>query len=571
MLIHSITIYNWPVSLIKDLEKWSRNFIWSGNVNQRKLITVAWHKVCLPFNEGGLGLRSLSKINEAGNLKMCWDLVHSTLQWAQLLKARVFKNSKYVSYHISSSIWNGIKHKFPDIVMNCSWQIGNGDIINFWTDTWCGEPLISLLNIPQNIQHNLKSTVSCFIHNASWQIPQAIMTAYPSLHNLIDHVTLHVLAREDSFLWNYSHDGILSFKDAYNFHCQIGQQLNWAKLIWNSAIPPSKSILIWRCFHGKLPTDENLSKRGCCLPSICSLCGSATETTQHIVIDCPFAIHLWNWLGDVLAKQCNFVNLEEPLKLCSAHNSPLCNLVILAAIINTFNVIWFSRNQCRFNDKKINSRSAINLIISSVALSGNNSQLKAKSCIEEFVTLKAFNVHFKGFPPPSIKEVLWQPPVFNWIKCNSDGASLGNPGPSSCGGIFRNSNAEFLGAFAYNLGISNSLCAELNGAMYAVEIAHRKGWKNLWLETDSMLVVSAFKSSKTIPWQLKNRWDNCILLLISMNFFVTHIFREGNTCADKFANLGLSILTINWWSQPPFHIREDIVRNMLGLPYFRFG
>jgi hypothetical protein len=51
-------------------------------------------------------------------------------------------------------------------------------------------------------------------------------------------------------------------------------------------------------------------------------------------------------------------------------------------------------------------------------------------------------------------------------------------------------------------------------------------WKNLWLETDSMLVVSTFKFSKTIPWQLKNRWDNCILLLNSMNFFVIHIFRE---------------------------------------------
>jgi hypothetical protein len=96
-------------------------------------------------------------------------------------------------------------------------------------------------------------------------------------------------------------------------------------------------------------------------------------------------------------------------------------------------------------------------------------------------------------------------------------------------------------------------------------------WKNLWLETDSMLVVSAFKFSKTISWQLKNRWDNCILLLNSMNFFVIHIFREWNTCADKFANLNLFILTINWWSQPPIHIREGIVRNMLGLPCFRFG
>jgi hypothetical protein len=56
----------------------------------------------------------------------------------------------------------------------------------------------------------------------------------------------------------------------------------------------------------------------------------------------------------------------------------------------------------------------------------------------------------------------------------------------------------FLGAFAYNLGISNSLCAEFIGAMYTVKIGHQKSWKNFWLETD-FIVVSAFKSSKTIP------------------------------------------------------------------------
>ncbi|MCI80670.1 ribonuclease H protein, partial [Trifolium medium] len=39
---------------------------------------------------------------------------------------------------------------------------------------------------------------------------------------------------------------------------------------------------------------------------------------------------------------------------------------------------------------------------------------------------------------------MWQPPTFNWVKCNCDGASLGNPGLSSYGGIFRNSEALFL-------------------------------------------------------------------------------------------------------------------------------
>lgn len=58
MLTHSMAVYSWPVSLLKEIEKWTRNFIWSGNIEKRKLVTVAWHKLCKPYDEGGLGLRS---------------------------------------------------------------------------------------------------------------------------------------------------------------------------------------------------------------------------------------------------------------------------------------------------------------------------------------------------------------------------------------------------------------------------------------------------------------------------------------------------------------------------------
>ncbi|KEH26406.1 hypothetical protein MTR_6g054200 [Medicago truncatula] len=49
----------------KDMVKWMRNFIWSGDLNQKKLVLVAWHKLCKPFKEGGLGVRKLSDIKEA--------------------------------------------------------------------------------------------------------------------------------------------------------------------------------------------------------------------------------------------------------------------------------------------------------------------------------------------------------------------------------------------------------------------------------------------------------------------------------------------------------------------------
>jgi ribonuclease HI len=176
--------------------------------------------------------------------------------------------------------------------------------------------------------------------------------------------------------------------------------------------------------------------------------------------------------------------------------------------------------------------------------------------------LKALHVPLKFPNAPIIKEVLWQPPILDWIKCNSDGASAGNPGNSACGG-----------AFAVNLGIQSSLFAELMGAMLAIEIAHQKGWSSLWLETDSMLVLGAFKSSSSVPYILRNRWKNCLLFISQMNFFVSHIFREGNKCADIMANTGLSLpisTTHSWWSSSPPSLFADLDSNRLGWPCFRF-
>jgi ribonuclease HI len=88
--------------------------------------------------------------------------------------------------------------------------------------------------------------------------------------------------------------------------------------------------------------------------------------------------------------------------------------------------------------------------------------------------------------------------------------------------------------------------AEILGVILAIECAHQRNWTNLWIETDSILVTLALKSSHIVPWQLKNRWENCLILISNIYFLITHIFREGNHCADKLATLGLSVINFTW-------------------------
>lgn len=256
--------------------------------------------------------------------------------------------------------------------------------------------------------------------------------------------------------------------------------------------------------------------------------------------------------------------------MCDKSWSPQAYEVVYAIVVRCFWGIWHCRNRLRFEDYKIDFRSIINCISASVSLAGNCSKGFSSNSIADFCLLKACGVETKPRKSPAIIEVIWIPPPCYWIKCNMDGAAKGSPGLASCGGIFRDRSGATLCCFAVNLGINHSLQAEIFGAIYAIEIAYKKGWHNLWLECDSLLVIMTFKSLDIVPWQLRNRWKNCIHLTSCMRFRCSHIFREGIHYADKIAFLGLSFQNFHWWDTIPISISLDFNRNRFGFPNYRF-
>jgi len=133
----------------------------------------------------------------------------------------------------------------------------------------------------------------------------------------------------------------------------------------------------------------------------------------------------------------------------------------------------------RFNGSKPNMNSTKASITANVSLSGNFTKLVNGPSIGDFTILKAFNVSTHHPKAPIIIEVIWSPPILHRIKCNTNGSALGSPGLSSCAGIFRNNHGESLECFAANLGISNSLYAELMEVILPVECAVSGNWKHL--------------------------------------------------------------------------------------------
>lgn len=121
------------------------------------------------------------------------------------------------------------------------------------------------------------------------------------------------------------------------------------------------------------------------------------------------------------------------------------------------------------------------------------------------------------------------------------------------------------------LGVNFTMYVALVAAMTTIELAYNKGWFQLWLKCDSSLVVSTFKSCKLVSWKLRVRWENCLVLLKSIKFEISHIYREGNKCVNGLANYGATNHGVTWWDTSPSFIREYCYIEKLSLPNYRFS
>jgi hypothetical protein len=100
---------------------------------------------------------------------------------------------------------------------NAVWLVGNGENINFWLDSWCGDPLVDRLDIPEQIRPFLTSQVSDFIANGHWSIPPSLSNMFNNLSSIISQVSLPLEATHDKLIWQHTDNGDLELKQAYDF------------------------------------------------------------------------------------------------------------------------------------------------------------------------------------------------------------------------------------------------------------------------------------------------------------------------------------------------------------------
>ncbi|KAF5190851.1 hypothetical protein FRX31_019568 [Thalictrum thalictroides] len=162
------------------------NFLWSGDLTQRRAITLKWESVCKPREEGGLGIRKLRELNLSLLMKLAWQLLEQKTNWSKFMTAK-FKNKKgnWVNYHKSTSTWGGIKWALQEMKPYIGWIVGDGTNIDLWRDSWAGQAISDRVQFDWT---DFRARLSDIITDGHWSIPSPLGNSFSNLGIQLDDV-----------------------------------------------------------------------------------------------------------------------------------------------------------------------------------------------------------------------------------------------------------------------------------------------------------------------------------------------------------------------------------------------
>lgn len=158
---------------------------------------------------------------------------------------------------------------------------------------------------------------------------------------------------------------------------------------------------------------------------------------------------------------------------------------------------------------------------------------------QEYVA--AFNNIIKTPTPqqqPAARLNQWKPPPLGWIKLNTDGASKGNPGLATGGGVFRDALGSWCLGFYQKSGACNAITTEMWAIWRGLRLAWQKKYTQLVVESDSQLAVRYLTEGVTRDNSLFPLVTNCKELIRRIGLVeLKYCNRESNRLADRLASI----------------------------------
>jgi len=292
-------------------------------------------------------------------------------------------------------------------------------------------------------------------------------------------------------------------KEAYNILIKEHMVIDplWNK-IWDPSIWPKVSTFLWLLCHNKILTWDNLRKRNFHGPSICPNCKQNEESIIHLMHHYPLAQKIWKKISFRCQRNGGSNEVIRDTVRKWAHNPYQSKILnFLWKLIRGFVLwaIWKERNGRIFKDHTRSLEEIWKLLHQNI-----EETIFLKTWYqEEFLTIPQEQSIWNNWnfqqkqdelttgtrQPKNNQPTQWTPPPENMFQLNFDGASKGNLGNASFGGIFRNHKGTPILTFLGSIGWDTNNSVELEGLWQGLLVAHDKDLFPLIIEGDSQIII----------------------------------------------------------------------------------
>jgi ribonuclease HI len=334
------------------------------------------------------------------------------------------------------------------------------------------------------------------------------------------------------------------------------------KAIWTVKSLPKIDMFVWTVAQKGVLLGENLRKRGWAGPTRCLLCCQEEETTNHLLLACPFAREVWKLsLGlrgltptlpqEILLLLSNWQALFPFRTTNQGHLSTLWRAFRKFTLLK----IWLERNNRLFKEEK---RTPAQVVVRINALFSESAPyfIKASNLRplgqEEEGWIRHLGLHNVSTRGPSIPRTgSWELKMdkskleewknsLNSNILSFDEASKGNPGEAGGGGIISNPNENIILRYAWGLGIESTNKAEALSLWQGLTQALSLNIQDLIMIGVSRMIIQVLnQNTRVANGKLQHVIDKIIILrrhFHSIQMF--HVLRGNNAQVDEEANVG---------------------------------
>ncbi|XP_075085049.1 uncharacterized protein LOC142168286 [Nicotiana tabacum] len=471
MPVHMLSVLDPPNNILGHLHKTFARFFWSTKEEGRSRYWASWKNLCLPKEEGGIGFRSLNDVSRALFAKLWWRFRTTKSLWSNFIWNKYSKKEPptVVRFRRGSHVWRQMLNAREEVEHEIVWELKSGTT-NIWHENWTGlGALYHVLPEDFPINEGLQE-VAELRQGETWD-DQLLDQTFNE--EIAEHIRLNVHYEGSEGYWDKPYwmptpSGKFSVSSAWQILRHRADPNQEFKLMWIKGLPFKISFFLWRLWRQKIAIDDIWRRQGQIVMSRYWCCQQPQEESiEHIFVTSPTASKVWNLFMGAAGISVQLIQLKQIIRhwwyaQCCPKLKPLFQAV---PVIITWE-LWKRRNAGKHGGSTSTNR-VIHEINRTLHQLGrvryawiNNIPLIWPDMIQ----------YFEGYKPILITtRVTWQLPCHGWYKCNTDGASKGNSGPSSLGFYVRDDEGDVVYARAVDLGVTTNMVAEAKAILQGLE------------------------------------------------------------------------------------------------------